>query len=125
MRKLLTLVYKDFLILVRDKAGLALLYLMPLALVALMAYLQNDTFKAILDNKMALVVLDQDHDNVGASVVESLEQSGLFKATSNWVSLFRLLPPTTSATALARVCNTLFRQRVSNPRHRPYTLPFL
>ncbi|MBQ4034154.1 MAG: ABC transporter permease [Paludibacteraceae bacterium] len=81
MRKLLTLVYKDFLILVRDKAGLALLYLMPLALVALMAYLQNDTFKAILDNKMALVVLDQDHDNVGASVVESLEQSGLFTIT--------------------------------------------
>lgn len=81
MRKLFTLVYKDFLILVRDKAGLALLYLMPVALVTLMAYLQNDTFKAILDNKMPLVVLDLDADSVGCSVVKNLEDSGLFTIT--------------------------------------------
>lgn len=79
MRQLLTLIYKDFLLLIRDKAGLALLYLMPLALVALMAYLQNDTFKAILDNKMKLVVLDQDCDSVGVTVVNSLRQSNLFE----------------------------------------------
>lgn len=81
MRKLLTLVYKDFLILVRDKAGLALLYIMPLTLVALMAYLQHDTFKAILDNKMDLVVLDQDRDSVGASVRNSLLATNLFNIT--------------------------------------------
>ncbi|MCQ2191823.1 MAG: ABC transporter permease [Paludibacteraceae bacterium] len=86
MRKLLTLIQKDFLLLIRDKAGLALLYLMPIALVALMAYLQNDTFKAILDNKMALVVLDQDRDSVGSTIVSSLKQTELFNisyATAN------------------------------------------
>lgn len=81
MRKLLTLVYKDFLLLVRDKAGLALLYLMPLALVTLMAYLQHDTFKAILDNKMPLLLLDHDRDSVGVAVRHSLEQSNLFVIT--------------------------------------------
>ena len=63
IRKLSTLIYKDTLLLVRDHAGLALLYLMPVALVCLMAYLQNDTFKTILENKMPLVV-----EGVSASV---------------------------------------------------------
>jgi ABC-2 type transport system permease protein len=78
IRKLSTLIYKDTLLLVRDHAGLALLYLMPVALVCLMAYLQNDTFKTILENKMPLVVLNQDRDSVGNAIEQSLHRTGVF-----------------------------------------------
>lgn len=78
MRRFAALLYKDFLLLVRDKAGLALLYLMPLVLVALMAYLQNDTFKAILENKLPVAVQNLDKGEVGDAICKSLEKVQLF-----------------------------------------------
>ncbi len=78
MRKLFFLLYKDSLILLRDYAGLALLYVMPLVLVVLMAFLQNDTFKTILENKLPLLLLNQDADSVGNSMERSLRQLGVF-----------------------------------------------
>ncbi|HBG54088.1 MAG TPA: ABC transporter permease, partial [Rikenellaceae bacterium] len=46
MRKFRFLLYKDYLLLKRDTAGLLLMFLMPAILVVLMALLQDSTYKS-------------------------------------------------------------------------------
>ena len=39
MRTILNLIYKDYLVIIRDRGGLAMLFIMPLALVLIMTSL--------------------------------------------------------------------------------------
>ena len=76
--KIKALLYKDFLLLIRDKAGLALMFLMPLALVALMAYIQDYTFTAITENRVPLLLLNADRDSLGNAVEQNISASNIF-----------------------------------------------
>lgn len=79
MRKLKALLYKDFLLLVRDLGGLAMMFLMPLALVVLMAYLQDNTFNSINENKVPIIILNADNDSLGNSVENYIASVNIFK----------------------------------------------
>ena len=72
------LLYKDLLLLVRDFWGLVLLFLMPWALVILMTYLQDSTFRAVTENNISLYLLDADRDSLGSMIGNELSSSGLF-----------------------------------------------
>jgi ABC-2 type transport system permease protein len=72
------LVYKDFLLLIRDKGGLAMLFLMPAALVLIMTYLQDNTFRSINESGIRLVLLNQDNDSLGIIIERQLEKSNIF-----------------------------------------------
>lgn len=82
VRKLNALIYKDALLLLRDIPGLAMMFLMPLALVALMAYLQDSTFRSVNEHKIPLLVLNQDCDSLGDAIVRSVAQAGIFEVDS-------------------------------------------
>lgn len=79
MRKLWASIYKEFLILFRDRAGLAILFLMPAALVVIMTLLQDATFKTVKQNKFALAVADLDNDTLSNRIINGLEATGHFK----------------------------------------------
>ena len=79
MRKLKALLYKDFLLLIRDWGGLAMMFLMPLALVILMAYLQDNTFNSINENKVPIIILNADNDSLGNSVEDYIASVNIFK----------------------------------------------
>ena len=81
MRKLLALIYKDILLLVKDKAGLALLFIMPVSLVFIMTYLQDNTFRAIRENRIPLAVLNNDGDSLGTFIIRELRRSEMFELT--------------------------------------------
>jgi ABC-2 type transport system permease protein len=76
--RLLALIYKDILLLIRDRAGFALIFAMPLALVFIMTNLQDATFRAVNENNIPLAILDHDGDSLGVSIRRELQKSGIF-----------------------------------------------
>jgi len=78
MRTILKLVYKDYLVLIRDVAGLAMLFIMPLALVLIMTSLQDTTFRAINESGIKLVILNADTDSLGMAIEKEIIRSSFF-----------------------------------------------
>ena len=76
--KIRALLYKDFLLLIRDRAGLALMFAMPLALVMLMAYLQDSAFNTINETRVPLLLLNADDDTLGDAVEQKIMATGIF-----------------------------------------------
>ncbi|MCL2072715.1 MAG: ABC transporter permease [Marinilabiliaceae bacterium] len=76
--KIKALLYKDFLLLIRDKAGLALLFLMPLFLVMIMAYLQESTFNTITESRVPMLLLNADRDSLGNAVENYIISTNIF-----------------------------------------------
>lgn len=79
MLKYLASTTKDIILLSRDKAGLAMLFIMPMALIIIMTLLQDSTFKAIEERKLPILVLNFDNDTFGINIVEGLKKSKFFK----------------------------------------------
>ena len=75
--KIKALLYKDFLLLIRDKAGLALMFLMPLTLVILMAYLQDSVLDTT-EKSVPLLLLNADCDSLGNAVEKNIIESNMF-----------------------------------------------
>jgi ABC-2 type transport system permease protein len=78
MRILFRLAYKDYLVIIRDKGGLAMLFLMPLALVLIMTSLQDTTFRAINESGIKMVILNGDRDSLGTAIEQEIERSNFF-----------------------------------------------
>ncbi|MFO7613265.1 MAG: ABC transporter permease [Bacteroidales bacterium] len=79
MHKLLASIRKEFLILVRDWAGLGLIFLMPVVLVMVMSLIQDVTYKKLDETSLPILFLDKDLDELGMQVRQGLEQTGFFK----------------------------------------------
>ncbi len=74
-------IYKELLILFRDKAGLAILFLMPLTMIIIMALIQDAPFRDYQQAEIKVLVLDQDRDECGKAIFQGLSQAGIFKVT--------------------------------------------
>ena len=73
--KILATVYKEFLLLVRDPGGMALIFIMPLALVIVMALVQDAPFRDYQEVKLEVLFIDQDQDSLSAKVIEAFRAS--------------------------------------------------
>lgn len=69
---------KDCLLLARDRAGLCMMFLMPMLLVAIMTGLQDRTFNSINETRIPLLLLNGDRDTLGAAIERQIEASGIF-----------------------------------------------
>jgi len=63
---------KEILILRRDKAGMAVLYLMPLALIFIMVFIQDRTFHFLQDVQIPVLFLNEDQSTVGNALERNL-----------------------------------------------------
>jgi ABC-2 type transport system permease protein len=79
MNRLIASIKKEFLVLVRDWAGLGLIFLMPAALVLVMTLIQDTSFRKLDETNITLLYLDEDLDTLGIQVKQGLEKSGYFK----------------------------------------------
>ena len=70
---------KEFILLLRDRAGLAMLFVMPMALILIMTLLQDSTFKILEEKSLKILVLNRDADTFGINIVEGLKQSKVFQ----------------------------------------------
>lgn len=79
MRKLLASTYKEYLLLIRDIGGLAIVFIMPLVLIVTITLIQDSTFKTISDAKIPILVVDNDKGNVSETIMKGLEDSSAFE----------------------------------------------
>ncbi len=63
---------------VRDRAGLAILFLMPMGLILVMTLIQDVSFRKLNESGLSILFLDEDRDSLGEAVREGLEGSGFF-----------------------------------------------
>ncbi|MGG7663431.1 ABC transporter permease [Dyadobacter sp. BHUBP1] len=82
MFKLYASLRKELLLLINDKVGLALMFLMPLLLVFIITIIQDSAYKMVNENQIPLLVVNHDDGKEGKKLVELLTKSGLFKIDS-------------------------------------------
>jgi ABC-2 type transport system permease protein len=82
MFKLWVSIRKEWWLLSRDRVGLVLMFAMPILLVLVITSVQNSTFELVNDNKIKLMVCNQDEGPEGSEFISSLGQLGIFTITS-------------------------------------------
>ena len=79
MFKLWVAIKKEFRILMYDKAGLAVMFGMPLLLVYVITIIQDSAFKIVNENKISILIVNKDKGAEGQKLVELMQASGLFE----------------------------------------------
>ncbi len=74
--KIRATIWKEFLLLVRDPGGMALIFLMPLALVIVMALIQDAPFRDYQEIELEVLLVDQDNDSLSYKMKRALESTG-------------------------------------------------
>jgi len=69
---------KEALLLIRDKSGMAFLFIMPIVLVLLMTLLQDKTIKKLQVELMDVAVVNLDQDTIGNAIIDGLKQMNIF-----------------------------------------------
>ncbi len=78
MRILRATIVKDIKILLRDRVGLFMMFFMPVLLVVVITSVQNSTFELVNNNKISLIIYDDDKDSLSTRLIESIRKVGLF-----------------------------------------------
>ena len=79
MFKFVCTIKKESLILLRDKAGLIIVFLMPMVLIIIMSLLQEVGYSSInRETQVDVLFLDQDNDSLGIKISQGLLSSNYF-----------------------------------------------
>ena len=70
---------KEILLLFSDKIGLSIMFLMPLLLVFIITIIQDSAYKMVNENKVSLIISNQDTGEQGKKLIQLLDKSGLFE----------------------------------------------
>jgi ABC-2 type transport system permease protein len=79
MFKLWITIIKDFKILIRDKVGIALMFVMPITLVIVLTSVQNSTFQLVDKNRLPILVCNKDTGQASAQLITALDKIGMFR----------------------------------------------
>jgi ABC-2 type transport system permease protein len=66
---------KEVLLLIRDLAGLLIIFLMPMVLVFVMALIQDSTFRKMDETRLSVLFIDEDGELVGPAIHDGLDSS--------------------------------------------------
>lgn len=84
--KLLYCIYKEYKVLIRDKAALAVMFLMPMALVFIVTIIQDSTFKSVNETSVPLLFVDNDKDSLAFKLENALVQTHFFDVVKKDIS---------------------------------------
>lgn len=79
MFKIIASIKKELLLLINDRVGLALMFLMPLLLVFIITIIQDGVYKVVNENKIPILVMNHDEGILGKRLLGVLAESGLFE----------------------------------------------
>ena len=77
LNKLLAVVKKEMLLLLRDKVGLSVLFIMPVALILVMTLIQDSAFKSINEKGIPIIFVNNDKDSLGNIIEQGLRSNEL------------------------------------------------
>lgn len=84
--KLLYSIYKEYKVLTRDRAGLAITFIMPTVLILIITLIQDTTFRSVNEASVPLLIVDRDHDSLSTTLEKSLINSKFFVITKKQLS---------------------------------------
>ena len=84
MLRIVATIKKEYLTLTRDKAGLALLFFMPLVLIIMMALIQDAPFRDYQELKFKIILVDNDQEKLSNDLVDGLAKAKKFIITRNY-----------------------------------------
>lgn len=73
--KLWATIKKETLILIRDKVGLSILFIMPMVLILVMTLIQDSAFRTLNEKGVPIVLVDNDKDTLGISILDGLKKT--------------------------------------------------
>jgi ABC-2 type transport system permease protein len=73
--KLWATIKKETLILIRDKVGLSILFVMPMVLILIMTLIQDSAFRTLNEKGVPIVLVDNDKDTLGISILDGLKKT--------------------------------------------------
>jgi ABC-2 type transport system permease protein len=79
MFKLWTTIKKDVRIMLRDKVGIALMFVMPIILVVVVTSIQNSTFQLVGKNRLSILICNRDTGLLGESFIQAANKIGNFR----------------------------------------------
>jgi ABC-2 type transport system permease protein len=86
MLQLIATIKKELLLLLRDRGGLAIMFLMPMAMITIMALIQDAPFKDYQEMHIPLLLVNNDTGNIGKKIEQGLIDSKLFELTKQTIS---------------------------------------
>src|SRR5690606_16961440 len=81
---MLSTIKKEFILLLRDPAGLLLLLLMPAVLIIVMALVQDAPYRDFQEMRFEIVVVNQDKGTVGNDIVDAFQKSPHFEPLTHY-----------------------------------------
>jgi ABC-2 type transport system permease protein len=78
MLRLLATIKKEWLLLLRDRTGITLLFAMPVVLITVMALIEDAPFRDYQEVKFDILTVDNDHGRLSRYIQEGLQSSGQF-----------------------------------------------
>ncbi|MCC6258167.1 MAG: ABC transporter permease [Chitinophagaceae bacterium] len=79
LSKLLATVRKETLLLLRDKVGLSILFIMPMVLIFVMTLIQDAAFSSMNEKGIPVVFVNEDQDSLGFDIKKGLMQNDLIE----------------------------------------------
>jgi ABC-2 type transport system permease protein len=79
MFKLWATIVKDVRVLLRDKVGISLMFVMPIILVVVVTSIQNSTFNLVNKNKLSILICNSDTGQSSKQLIKSVSKIGMFK----------------------------------------------
>ena len=73
---------KEITLITRDTGGLVILFLMPLLLILIVTFVQDGTYRNFSKEKIAILLIDNDKDEISQKIKEHLDSSALFNIIS-------------------------------------------
>ncbi len=77
INKLFATVRKETLLLLRDKVGLSILFIMPVVLILVMTLIQDSAFKSINEKGIPIIFINNDKDSLGNAIENGLRNNDL------------------------------------------------
>ena len=128
--KLLATVKKETLILLRDRIGLSILFIMPMVLIFVMTLIQDSAFKTMNEKGIPIIFVNNDKDSLGILIEQGLRNSDLCsfndsingkpataelakKAISEGKFLVGIIIPEAATTALRKNVTNLVNETVN------------
>lgn len=81
MFKLKATIIKDIRILLRDKVGISLMFIMPIILVVVVTNIQNSTFQLVNKNKLPIIISNSDTGQAGKQLIKAIDKIGMFNVS--------------------------------------------
>jgi ABC-2 type transport system permease protein len=86
MQRLLATIRKELLVLLRDRGGLAVLFVMPLVMITIMALIQDAPFRDYQELRIPLLYVNHDTGILGKTLEDGLKQSKIFQVHQDHLS---------------------------------------